>query len=77
METEDISRAWCPGCEPARDPSREILQTRWCEAHEPSRAGLDDAAVRSDADLSGSAEAGGAQNRAFAAMLRESPRRQR
>jgi hypothetical protein len=33
---------YCPGCEPEADPTREILDVRWCESHSPVRGGLDD-----------------------------------
>ncbi|MBI3627814.1 MAG: hypothetical protein HY220_03695 [Candidatus Sungbacteria bacterium] len=62
-------RAYCPGCEPDADPFSEILDTRWCEAHQPPREGADDGAVDSEAFLSGSSEAGGDSNRAWCAVL--------
>ena len=31
---------WCPGCDLAADPTREILQVYWCFQHEPSHDGL-------------------------------------
>lgn len=34
LSTPDLGMEWCPGCEPDRDPTREILSTRWCEEHE-------------------------------------------
>lgn len=64
-----IARSYCPGCEPEADPLREILDVRWCDAHAPPRDGPDDAAVTSDAYLSGSAEAGGEVNRRWCEML--------
>lgn len=45
--TKDLSVAYCPGCEPERDPTREILVARWCpDHHAPDTVGLDDAAVQ-------------------------------
>lgn len=61
-DTPVVGRAYCPGCEPDADPSREVLDTRWCEKHAPTREGKDDDVIRSSAYLSGSAEAGGVEN---------------
>jgi hypothetical protein len=58
-----VSRSYCPGCEPEADPSKEVLDVRWCERHAPDRDGRDDDAVRSQQYLSGSAEAGGEENK--------------
>ncbi len=58
-----VSRAYCPGCEPEADPTAEVLDVRYCERHAPERDGRDDDAVRSQQYLSGSAEAGGEENR--------------
>ncbi len=40
--TPDLSLAYCPGCQPDRDPTREILRAYWCTAHDPALRGLDD-----------------------------------
>jgi hypothetical protein len=84
-ETPALGRAYCPGCEPDADPTREILDVRWCDTHLPQRDGVEDAAVTSEAFLSGSAEAGGDANRRWCALLhrdadavlRRQPRRSR
>ena len=69
-DTPSVARAYCPGCEPDADPSREILDVRWCESHCPARDGADDApAVVAAAYLSGSAEAGGDDNRRWCEAL--------
>lgn len=68
-ETPVVARSYCPGCEPDADPVREILDVRWCDGHAPARDGPDDAAVSSDAYLSGSAEAGGEVNRRWCQLL--------
>lgn len=74
-DTPSLARSYCPGCEPDADPSREILEARWCESHAPVRDGLDDGTVATEAILSGSVEAGGADNRRWCEMLhREAPR---
>jgi hypothetical protein len=64
-----VARSYCPGCEPDADPTREILDVRWCDAHVPCRDGSDDAVVTSEAFLSGSAEAGGDANRRWCEMF--------
>ena len=44
---------YCPDCEPARDPVRELLRVRWCHRHVPSDAGsADDAVTAGDGVLS-------------------------
>jgi hypothetical protein len=68
-DTPNVARAYCPGCEPGADPSREILDVRWCESHCPVRDGADDEIVIASAYLSGSAEAGGDDNRRWCAIL--------
>ena len=72
-----VARAYCPGCEPGADPTREILDVRWCDAHAPARDGSDDATVTSDAFLSGSAEAGGDANRLWCELLHRDPKPRR
>ena len=37
-----VARAYCPGCEPDADRSRDILDVRWCESHSPAPDGADD-----------------------------------
>ena len=64
-----VARAYCPGCEPDADPSQEILDVRWCESHLPARDGADDEVVTTSAYLSGSAEAGGDDNRQWCDIL--------
>ncbi len=69
-DTPDLSVAYCPVCEPERDPSREVLRAYHCSIHEPSREGLDDAGVP-DAwtHLSGSVEAEASVCRKMAEVL--------
>jgi hypothetical protein len=62
-------RSHCPGCEPRADPMREILEFQWCEAHAPSRDGLDDGRVHFDAQGTSSDEAGGEDNRRWCDLL--------
>lgn len=68
-ETKSLARLYCPGCEPDADPSREILETRWCGDHIPRENGVDDASVVASAWLSGSTEAGGDDNRRWCELL--------
>src|SRR5262249_25658383 len=68
-DTPCVARAYCPGCEPDADPSQEILDVRWCESHSPARDGADDEVVTASAYLSGSAEAGGDDNRRWRDIL--------
>ena len=75
-ETPRIARAYCPACEPDADTLLEILETQWCALHMPLREGVDDARVMSDAMLTGSAEAGGDENRRWCDVIHgDSPRR--
>jgi len=68
-DTAYVARAYCPGCEPDADPSLDILDVRWCESHSPARDGADDDVVSASAYLSGSAEAGGDDNRRWCDIL--------
>ena len=68
-ETPRIARAYCPACEPDADTLLEILEVQWCNVHMPMREGLDDARVMSDAMLTGSAEAGGDENRRWCDII--------
>lgn len=68
-DTAYIARAYCPKCEPNTDPTEEILETRWCESHCPTRDGISDADVLAAAYLSGSAEAGGEDNKKWCDIL--------
>jgi hypothetical protein len=72
-----VARAYCPGCEPGADPTREILDVRWCDGHAPARDGSDDAVVTSEAFLSGSAEAGGEANRRWCELFHSAARDRR
>jgi hypothetical protein len=68
-DTPAVARPYCPDCEPDADPSREILDVRWCAAHTPAWSGAEDSAVRAEAFLSGSTEAGGDDNRRWCQLL--------
>ncbi len=64
-----VARAWCPGCDPLADPTLEILDLRYCDAHTPPRAGAADTTVASEGWVSGSSEAGGEANRRWCQLL--------
>src|SRR5437868_1720012 len=59
-DTPALGRTYCPGCEPETDPTLEILDVRWCDAHALQHGGADDSLVSATAYLLGSVEAGGA-----------------
>ena len=69
LATPSVARLYCPGCEVDADPSQVILDVRWCESHSPARTGADDEVVTASAPLSGSAEAGGDDNRRWCEIL--------
>src|SRR3989442_14379197 len=62
-DTPSLGRTYCPGCEPETDPTLEILDVRWCDAHTLQHDGVDDGLVSATAYLLGSVEAGGGDNR--------------
>jgi len=68
-DTPYVARAYCPSCEPDADPSQDILDVRWCESHLPAPHGADDEVATVSAYLSGSAEAGGDDNRRWCEIL--------
>ena len=68
-DTPAVARLYCPGCEPDADPTGEILDVHWCELHSPVRGGADDGVVSAAACLSGSAEAGGDDNRRWCELF--------
>ncbi|MDO8560782.1 MAG: hypothetical protein Q7R91_01035 [bacterium] len=55
-DPSNIRRAYCPLCEPGADPTREVLDVRWCEIHIPGLEGTADTTVIAQTYLSGSAE---------------------
>lgn len=69
-----VARAWCPGCEPTRDPEQEILDVRFCVAHTPNREGGADNVVTTEGYVSGSTEAGGEANRIWCQLLHREAR---
>lgn len=41
-DTPVVATFYCPSCEPARDPLKEILSVHWCDEHRPEFEGQDD-----------------------------------
>ena len=70
----NVARLWCPVCEPSADPTAEILDVRYCDAHPPEREGSADVIVRTELGLSGTGEAGGDANRWWCELLHRSAR---
>lgn len=68
-DTPVVTRPVCPGCEPEADFERSLLEVRWCDSHSPGRDGTADEIVRSAGYLSGSAEAGGDDNKRICDLL--------
>ena len=68
-DTPSLGRMYCPGCEPDADPTLEILDVRWCDAHALRHEGTDDSLVSATAYLLGSVEAGGEDNRRWCEIL--------
>ncbi len=75
IDTPSIARSYCPGCEPNTDPREEILDVRWCETHCLNADGAEDQQVDPDTCLNGSAEAGGAANKAWCDFLHRKDKR--
>ena len=69
LESTNLAKYWCPGCEPDRDPLIEVLNVDHCEYHRPSLAGLDDARVDGPPTL-GNSDTDGETQRAMARLLR-------
>lgn len=69
-DTPALARYYCPGCDHDADPTREILDPRWCNEHEPGRTGsADDRVTTTGAHLSGSADVGGEENKRWCDLL--------
>jgi len=62
QDTPNLASNWCPTCQPERDPTVEILETRYCESHAPVSVGSQDGKASTSGYMSGSAEVGGVDN---------------
>lgn len=74
-DTGDITRKYCPSCEPKTDPIEELVVVVWCGQHKPSIGGLDDYKIEPRRLYFSRIEAGGETNRAFTELLRRLFRR--
>lgn len=72
-ETPPATVPWCPTCEPERDPTKELLETRYCRLHEPPRAGVDDDGV-AQGWVSGSLDCTGEDNRRWCELFHRGAR---
>ena len=59
-----LARHCCPTCEPDADPTRAILELRYCPAHELRTDGADDGQVNRERYLSSTGEAVGSDGNA-------------
>ena len=64
-----VVRPYCPSCEPDTDPTRDLVELRWCPAHAPAWGGSDDMLVTANALPGGSGEAGGEDNRRWCELI--------
>lgn len=48
VDTPNLASSYCPGCNPERDPLREILTVCWCDEHRPTCEGAEDAKASVD-----------------------------
>lgn len=75
-ETPSLASAYCPGCEPTRDPLKEILVVQWCVHHQPSFESPDDErATLGRGVLNSMGEAEGDSNRVWCELLHRSLQR--
>ncbi len=44
--TGEVTRDWCPKCEPEVDPLTTLVVVRWCAVHWEDPTGPDDAALQ-------------------------------
>ena len=77
VDTPNLASSYCPGCDPERDPLREILTVCWCDEHRPTCEGAEDARVSVDRlALSSAGEANAETNRAWCAWVHRRTQRQ-
>jgi hypothetical protein len=68
-----VVRPYCPTCEPETDPTRDLVELRWCPTHTPAWGGTDDLLVTANALPGGSGEAGGEDNRRWCELIHGEP----
>ena len=69
-ETPNLGRPWCPGCEPERDPTAEILITEYCGHHRAIEGTADHLLDRQEISL-GCSETDGVTQAGMARLLAE------
>lgn len=75
-ETPSLASPYCPGCDPNRDPLREILAVQWCVHHQPSFASPDDERTTlGPSSLSSLSEAEAESNRVWCELMHRTLRR--
>jgi hypothetical protein len=75
-DTPNLASSYCPGCDPERDPVREILTVCWCDEHRPTCEGAEDArASVGSTVLSSAGEADAETNRPGCAWVHRRVRR--
>ena len=79
VDTPNLASSYCPGCNPERDPLREILTVCWCDEHRPTCEGAEDAKASVDRTdriaWSSASEANAETNRPWCAWVHGSARR--
>lgn len=70
-----VTRDWCPGCEPAVDPCRELVELLYCAKHKPLPLGAADDQVRASLREfhPGSSDESGACNPGLCAAIHRPP----
>jgi len=76
VDTPNRASSYCPGCDPERDPLREILTVCWCDEHRPTCEGAEDTKASVDRIAWSSAgEANAETNRPWCAWVHRRVRR--
>ena len=68
-DTQPLGQAWCPTCEPDRNPLTEILDIRPCHRHPVSYTGPDDEKADTAVWLNSGSEADGHDCREIQRMI--------
>jgi hypothetical protein len=67
VATPQVTRDWCPKCEPKVDQTKHLVQVAWCFRHSPSLAGDLDASVKETVGTGGNRP--GAVNRLMCEVI--------
>ncbi len=78
-DTGDLSRKWCPKCEPDADPSREILSVQYCAMHTIDRRGVDDDVITESniSSQSGTSDSEGYTNKLMSDLLKKGKKKKK